>query len=534
MSRFTRRALALLVVSAGLQAFGQATVNENQTYKVYVSPSGKDTNPGTQTAPFKTIGRAVAQASSEAYNNVGTKIEVEPGTYREYVKVTGTRYSPTLTIEAVTPGTATVSGADLYTGWTSSGGHYTHYFAGLPAVAVPSGWPTTYPAIIYRREVVLFNHEMLTQVTSSAALAAGTFWVDDANHQIELIPPAGAPMTGAIIEVGNRPHILDIESRNNVALRGLTFEGGTSALNDSSVNVDGSTNVLVDKITLKHINFGGFHSGTSNYITVQNSYAHDNGGEGFGAYKLRHGLFQFDESDYNNWRGAAGGFYDFGMGGFKFFKSHGVDVKQVFAYNNKAQGLWFDTDNRQIAVDGAVLVGNLVDNLQVELNEGPISIANSTLCYGQVGTYLVNSANVTYSGNTFYSNGGNTTHTWPQFYFSGKPGGRNFTDWETGIYYNVISNHITFAGNKFIDTTSAQEPFDTFQTGTDWTAFQTTFHSSGNTWFNPARTAVFYTSAGKKTLSQWQSYTGQDKDAVWSSIAAPSACTVPTSAINRK
>jgi hypothetical protein len=52
------------------------------TSNLYVSPSGSDTNPGTQTAPFKTIQKAADVVT------VGTTVHVMPGTYNERVNIT--------------------------------------------------------------------------------------------------------------------------------------------------------------------------------------------------------------------------------------------------------------------------------------------------------------------------------------------------------------------------------------------------------------------------------------------------------------
>lgn len=57
---------------------------------LYVSPSGSDTNPGTSTAPLKTIQAALDRATA------GTTIELAPGTYRErpVTKRAGTATAP--------------------------------------------------------------------------------------------------------------------------------------------------------------------------------------------------------------------------------------------------------------------------------------------------------------------------------------------------------------------------------------------------------------------------------------------------------
>ena len=65
------------------------------------------------------------------------------------------------------------------------------------------------------------------------------------------------------------------------------------------------------------------------------------------------------------------------MGGFKLFQTRSTTVQNHYSYNNQAQGLWFDTDNQNITVTNATLVGNATRRSQIERNEGPITVQNS-------------------------------------------------------------------------------------------------------------------------------------------------------------
>jgi hypothetical protein len=216
------------------------------------------------------------------------------------------------------------------------------------------------------------------------------------------------------------------------------------------------------------------------------------------------------------------------MGGFKFMLTHGATVKQYFAYNNQAQGLWFDTDNKNITVQNATLIGNKVANLQVELNIGPVSVANSTLCYGDVGVNLINSTYLSLTGNVLYGNGGATVHTQPQFYLEGKQGGRSFTDWETGQYHNVISSNLSFSGNVFEDGGANQYVFKTYMMGSDWTPFVNTLRSNNNSWYDASKANAFAMPGKLISLSAWRAATGQDNASQWSAPATVlRTCAVP-------
>src|SRR5215471_12232320 len=72
-------------------ARGAANVNEGlETALLYVDAvNGSDGNPGTAGAPLKTIGAAVTLAETNNQNGLGTKVIINPGTYREAVTIKG-------------------------------------------------------------------------------------------------------------------------------------------------------------------------------------------------------------------------------------------------------------------------------------------------------------------------------------------------------------------------------------------------------------------------------------------------------------
>ena len=187
-------------------------------------------------------------------------------------------------------------------------------------------------------------------------------------------------MATAVIEVAKRDKTLTVSGRTNVVLRGLVFRHTANCMNTTGAAVNSSNNVLIDGIQALWNNWAGFGVFGSTNITVQNSVANYNGGLGFSATKDQTTLFNFNESDYNNWRGAQGAYYDWAMGGTKFFQMRTTTVLNHFSYNNQAEGLWFDTDNKDILIDNATLSGNVQAGLQIERNEGPITLQNSHLC----------------------------------------------------------------------------------------------------------------------------------------------------------
>ena len=517
--------------------FAQANVTENQTTYVYVDArSGSDANPGTQASPFRTISKAATKATANNVKGIGTKVLINPGTYREVLGVyhTYNQTSAPITFQATQTGTAIIAASDVFTGWsqgTSNPAIYTHAWSyNFGSCPIPSGWPTGFAPVVQRTEMIFVNGMPLTQVMSLATLQSGTFYVDESANLISIWPSSSTTMATALVEAAVRPQTLVVSGRTNMVFRGLVFEHAANCINHHGANIGSSSNILVDSVQAKWNNWGGLGVSFSNLITVKNSIASHNGGVGFMAYRTKNALYQFNESDYNNWRGAMGAFYNWGMGGIKLFQTHSVTVDQMYVYRNQAQGLWFDTDNKNITITNARLAENSEANLQLEANEGPISLANSALCSGGTGALVINTAKLTASGNTFYNNGG--TAKWQgQIYVAGKSGGRQETDWETGQGYLIYTESTSLHNNTFENAGTGQFVFATYLGGNDWSHFTGSLTSNSNRWFDGGSTQKFLTPNGKAVdLRGWQGLTGEDMASSWASNTQPALCAVPAPA----
>ena len=150
-----------MVVVAGIRANAQAHVVENQTTFVYVdAKTGSDSNSGTASSPFKTIQAAINKANTYNKASVGTKVIVNPGVYREYVRIgNGGATAAPLTVQAATTGTAIISASDVLTGWAqeSTNIYSTTWTANFGACPVPNSWPLDFTPIARRREMVIVD-----------------------------------------------------------------------------------------------------------------------------------------------------------------------------------------------------------------------------------------------------------------------------------------------------------------------------------------------------------------------------------------
>ncbi len=535
--QFFRYYLVLFLLTsplAAIHANGQASVIENQSSYLYVDASnGSDSDSGAATAPFKTVQAAINKANTLNRSGIGVKVIINPGTYRESVTIGGYNVtSAPLTVEAANAGTAMIDGSDVLTGWAqeSPGIYSTSWTADLGLCAIPPGWPTNFAPIAQRAEMVFVDGIPLTQVMSYDDLVSGTFFADESADRMYISPDASTDMGTAIVEGATRRSTLSVAGRSNVVLRGLVFRHAANCLNTAGAAVNGSTNILVDSVQAVWNNWGGLgvFSGTS--VSVQNSIASYNGGVGFMGNRDENVLFTFNESDFNNWRGAQAAFYDWAMGGTKLFAMRSTTVQNHFSYNNQAQGLWFDTDSQNITADNVTLSGNVLAALQIERNEGPLTVKNSYLCSSGAGANILTSQDVTLQNNTFYNNGGTGRTNQAAIFVAGQAGGIFITDWQTGQVYDLFTTGTVLKGNTIVNGGSGQFGFGTYLTGSDWTQFASTLTAGNNKWHDPFTTNSFKLLNGKAVdFAGWQSAVGTDYSSAWSEpdISPVARCTSP-------
>jgi hypothetical protein len=513
-------------------------VPENlETAFIYVDANtGKDSNLGTQSQPLKTIQAAALIASKNNKNNIGTRVILNPGTYREsaqYNARTGNTSAP-ITFQAAEPGTAILSGSDIYTGWRPSGNVFTHRWTSLgDTCALPKNWPNMWP-IARRREMVFVNGTPLTQVISSDEIIEGTFYVDDAGGQISVWPPSGTNMSTATVEVAVRPAVFTLSGATNFVFRGLTFEhAATCPQAGNALTINNSTNVLVDTDNFLWNNQSGLGFFETNNVVVQNSVANHNGSAGFSAFQGKNYNYNNNETSYNNWRGAMAAFYGWGVAGTKLIALHGASLSEWKSYYNQTGGVWFDTDNADVSIQSLDSSNNLTYGMFLEANQGPISVTGSKFCNNQdnevptssFGTLLGgNSEFVTVRSTLFYNNtvsaGGGG-----QIEIGGRASGRTFTNWETNQSMTVQSRNWTLGGNTVVGVGGNQRLFYSYLTGSAWNLFQSTFSSNNNTWWNASNAKVFNTSAGVLNFAGWKSALEQDANSTFSDPAG--SCPAP-------
>jgi hypothetical protein len=524
--------LAVILFAAQF-CLSQATVNESlETAYIYVDgTTGSDSNSGSQQSPLKTIGAASSLAETNNHNSVGSRITINPGTYRESIALNYSSRDTSLpiTFEAATSGTVIVSGATVYTGWAK--------YAANPSIYTNSwlnDWGTCpqiticpfQQEIMMRQEMVAVSGTVLTQVLSITQMQRGTFYVDEQAAQIYVWPPSGTKMSTATVEAASSPTIFQISHKSNIVLRGLTFQYANSCRDSAAVYVTGtSSNILLDTDTFQWNNGMGLKvAKPTTYFTVENSVAQHNGDTGFQESQTLYGLWQSDTASYNNWRGAQAGYYGCNTAGFHASLAHDDSIDGLTATFNESFGIHWDTDNANTTASNVNATGNLLSGAFFEKDEGPITISDSYFCnqngaLGVGGVMLRNSENISLSKSVLMNN------IPAQVLVMGQAGGIEVTNWQTGVTTNLVTQDFTNTSNIIQGNTSSQLVFkDSSLTGSDWTSFQSTLKSSGNTWWNALNSTTPFVvptpnANTKDDFSAWQGATLVDSN---SNFEAPS------------
>jgi hypothetical protein len=530
---------AVLFLLTSVGAWGQAKVNENlESVFIYVDTNaGSDSNPGTKSQPLKTIAAAAAMAMQNNYNGIGSRVFINPGTYRESISILGGSRSTSLpiTFKATTNGTVFISGADIWTGWKAYSGNKKIFTLPWPFQWGLCGGDSAAPAqqaITLRQEMIIVNGTPLTEVLSLAEMQPGTFFPDETGATVYLWPPTGTTMSTAVVEVATRPQLFRDNRQSNVVLRGLTFQYANSCAQRTAVQIGRASNVLIDTDNFVWNNGIGLAiNADAQNFTVQNSVFNHNGELGFNTHLVKYGLWQSDVAAYNNWRGAQGAFYSWDTGGGKFLLDHNSTFNNLTTVFNQAHGAAFDTDNQYASFTSFVSVGNVGDGFLAEKSQGPLTYSNSYLCGnnlaqdpGGSGFGLRDSSFVSLTNTVLFGNIG------PQIRLDGHPNGYQIPTWETHETLWVLNRDLTFSGISASSLPNTPVFSDGYLSGIDWTQFTSTFVSDNNTWWASSGASAFTVPIPVNwttlTLPAWKSLTGQDTHSRWTAVSSPAACDV--------
>lgn len=333
-------------------------------------PEADDNGPGTAARPWRTISRA---ARPDALRP-GDAVLIREGVYRESVRprAGGTDASSRITYAAYPGETVVITGADVTTDrWQPlSDGTWALAWSGPPM--------TTYAeADVFRRELVVAAGDVLRPVFRRKDLEPGTFWADGPPQvPVRLVArfPGGAePADVSPVEVAVRtvlfaPYTDDPYSDCGapgtpgwLRVVGITFRHAANRAQWGAFCA-GSEGGLIEKVRVEWTNGLGIDASGKGH-TYRHSGADINGQMGWGG-SCSGCLIEDGSAVGNNWKGHSP-FWE--AGGAKWIQSSEMTIRRHLSAFNQGPGLWLDGENQNNTIEGALVVGNEVAGIMLEL-----------------------------------------------------------------------------------------------------------------------------------------------------------------------
>ncbi len=449
---------------------------------LFVSPAGSDANAGTLSAPFATVGKALAVAPS------GATIVLRGGTYRESLMM-----KRPVTLQAYPHEQPWIVGSDLVTGFTPNGSTWTRAVAKtlcdtcFPAQVIDPNYPAA-----GLPEQVFLDGTPLQQVVSSSAVTSGTFFYDAAHGQLVL----GSDPTGHAVEVTTRAMALLVSSSaGGAAVKGIGFQRTGSTFDSTAAGMVVSS---APSATFDHDTFAWSASrglivyGVNN--VVSNSLFLYNGSNGFHAHMADGLVFQNNRvgfSDEERFSITPSAFAS--EGGAKITHTWNSVIQGNVFDDNYANGLWFDVTSTNVVIANNTVVRNLGHGIAYEVSGNVIVAGNVIAQNGRLGLKISGVSHAEVWNNTIVGNG------WAQLGVYEDPRtDTNPIDNAAGITYDTANVHVV--NNVLVASPTSTKPvFESFDISSPrhLTTAQMITLDDHNLWSRPSILAP-------KILVNWQ------------------------------
>lgn len=351
---------------------------------IFVSPNGKDSNPGTIGAPLKTLQRACNIAVN------GKTIVLRGGLYHEQVIVPA-KYviiqnypGEVVWLDGSVPVTnwsAAANGTWISTGWTKTFPNSTSFTSGpSPVPFAPPGSMATYG------DQLFIDGVQQRQVSASTTPGPGQFSVNNATDTITI----GSDPTGRSVRATDLERALVNSGR-------LTFRGigvrryGTPLRLIAAVYIGGWYHTVIENVIIDSTATQGI-SVTSYYASVNRLTATGNGMTGLHTnhsdyLTLKNSLFVNNNWEHFNPTPATSG--------IKFSRTRHVSVLNNTVTDNwNSNGIWMDESTVNFSIVGNVVKRNNSEYaVLAELSDTGV-IANNYVANAKYGISAFDAGNI--------------------------------------------------------------------------------------------------------------------------------------------
>ncbi len=490
-------------------------------------PAASDGNDGSLDWPLLTVQEGLGRAHQAKVNGLAARVLVHPGTYRESLTIAGGSASieqPVLRLEAVVPGTAVISGSEVWAGWervgtTDVSSHDWPYDWGL--AAIPSGYESQIQDIVRRLEMVFVDGIRLDQVLSYGELVPGSFYVAESEDRLYVYPSGAADLGARFVEVAVRHDLLRVNDVSNFVLDGFVFEHANQPFGTSAAQIADSRNVEIVNVTARWNNWTGFGLWNTSEATLRDSSASSNGGGGMELSKVRRARFESIGTHQSNWRGASGGFVGWSIAGMKGLWMHDVIIAGHRSENNASRGMWLDTNNERVLIDAPRWCDNELNGFFLEVTQGPVVVKDALICHNNdAGVLGANATDFTLLDSTICANGAS------EILISGEEPTRSFTDPDTGQFFSIPpGSDWTISGTTILDHNGTSPLIHTWLGQSAVDEFLSTITADENTWWHGNVGDPFWF-GGSTTgdFNTWAASTGQGSNSTYTHPGPTPGC----------
>ena len=339
----------------------------DESYKTfYVDPAGSDSDPGSESKPFKSLKRALKEAGE------GVRIHLAAGSYYEgsLVLYKGGSVERPLIIQGEGYNKTQIKGSQRVKNWEKLGENLwerNNWMVNSQQVFVNGEALQQLGSLSpWHKRKLWDNKETLPPVGAGPEdLELNTFYYDTLLKSLQIMTDLDPNQ--AIVEASTDDFVLDGQKIDNVHLLdlGLMHTNGTYRGIRSNVLRIGGNAWLLDQVDIAYGDFSGIKFGGTKH-RIQNSLIRKNGALGMDG---NNGPFREDATymdieirrckiEANNYRKFDPFWH---AGGIKVIPAiRGLKVVENVVCENYGQGIWFDHDLGENDIEGNWVINNRV------------------------------------------------------------------------------------------------------------------------------------------------------------------------------